>query len=159
MMSNTLPIYTSRVGFIRGRGIGNVLSRFFQTIIPVFSKPAVKQGLKAVGKSVLQSGLDATQAALSGQEGFVPALKRSGKREFSKLIGQATTGITTPPTVISNQNTAKRQRLARVGVPPIPSRLIIKKKKGRKILSRPGKKKTSTRTAVFKTRQGDIFSS
>ena len=92
MSSSSLPVFYSRIGIQRGAGIGNVLSRLFKSVVvPIFAKPGIRQGIRALGKAALSTGIQAAQKTLQEPGGgtsssFKTALKESGKEQLQKLL-------------------------------------------------------------------------
>jgi cytosine/adenosine deaminase-related metal-dependent hydrolase len=82
--------YQSRVRHQVGYGLANVLGRLARRFfLPLFSKPAVREGAKRVGKSLLSAGLQAASQSLRGEAPFGAALKEAGRKEMHGLVQEA----------------------------------------------------------------------
>lgn len=86
-VGNSLPYFYSPVNYQRGRGFGSILRSLFRAVQPIFKKPIVRRGLKALGKAAGNVALDTAHTALlSESPNLSQSLKRSVKREAQKLI-------------------------------------------------------------------------
>ena len=89
MTGGMLPHFRSSVGVQRGRGIGGFFGSLVRRVIPLFSRPIVKKGLKTVGKAAATALLEAGQKAIAEQEPFHKALKSSSRAQAQQLMTQA----------------------------------------------------------------------
>ena len=80
--------YSSPVTFQRGHGLGNVLSKVFRSIIPLFKNPLVRKGAERVGSAVLNTGLSSLQDKLNKGIPLRQGFQQKGINESRKLIKQ-----------------------------------------------------------------------
>lgn len=87
----SLPHFQSPISYQRGHGLGGLLRSLFRSVVPLFKKPIVRQGLKSLGKAAATAVLEAGQKALSqdNEGSFGSALKASSQRQARELIRQA----------------------------------------------------------------------
>lgn len=83
-----LPHFQSSVAYQRGRGLGGLIGSLVRRVIPFFSKPIVKKGLRNIGKTAATALLDAGQKALAAENPtpFKKALAQTSRAETQKLI-------------------------------------------------------------------------
>ena len=93
--SNTLPYYSSPVSYQRGNGLGGLLRGLFRAVKPLFQKPIVKKGLKALRKAASSAVLEAGHEALAKRDirAMAPALKSAGRRHAENVKNAATSAI------------------------------------------------------------------
>lgn len=89
-----MSYFSSPVSYQRGRGLDGLIRGVFRLIKPLFKKPLVKKGLKALGKAATAAALEAGQKALQAKDihAFAPALKESGKQQAKDLLKRITGG-------------------------------------------------------------------
>lgn len=107
MTGGMLPHFRSTIAFQRGRGIGNLLGSLVQRVIPLFSKPIVKKGIKHIGKAATTALLEAGQKALAEQEPFGKALKESSRAQAQRLMTQAQSTLKDAPRSIKRPHPKK----------------------------------------------------
>lgn len=85
-----LAYYTAPVGYMRGSGLGGVISKLFRAFVPIFKRPVVQAGLKKIGKSVARAGLQAASQALSSDPNvnFRETIRESARREASRFVDE-----------------------------------------------------------------------
>jgi len=109
MMGGMLPHFRSSVAFQRGRGLGGMLGSLVRRVIPLFSKPIVKKGIKHIGKAATTALLEAGQKALAEQEPIKKALKKSSSIQAQRLMSQAQSALNTPPRSIKRAHPNKKR--------------------------------------------------
>ena len=112
MTGGMLPHFRSSVAFQRGRGIGGLLGSLVRRVIPFFSTPIVKKGIKHIGKAATTALLEAGQKALAEQEPFRKALKRSSGVQAQRLMSQAQSTLKAPPKSIKRPHPKKKVRVS-----------------------------------------------
>lgn len=89
-MAPPMAYHQSPISFQRGRGFGGILRSIFRGVIPFFQKPAVKTGIKSLGKAAASALFDAGHRALNEPDvSFSDALKSSSKLQAQSLLNQA----------------------------------------------------------------------
>ena len=93
----------------RGYGLGNMFKSLSRTLMPT-----LKEGMKALGKSALHTGLDVLQDVSRG-ENFKESAKRRMKEQGMGLLDQAVGGLRSRESINSRQprrrqNTSKKSR-------------------------------------------------
>lgn len=128
--------YTSPLTYQRGAGLGNILSKAFRTILPLFKKPIVQRGLKRVGSALLNTGVAGLSDHLETKTPLKQSLKRQALRESKQLLKSIA-----PP--------AKKQQ------PPPPRRLSSGEETSRRY-QKQGKRRRGEAGGVVR-RKLDIF--
>ena len=99
--------------FQKGYGIGNIFKSLARTVMPT-----LKEGLKTLGKSALQTGLDVMQDVSKG-ENFKTATTKRLKQNSLGLLDDTLSGMMSRKTInkkqrqqspISSKRTKKRKR-------------------------------------------------
>ena len=111
--------YSSPITYQRGAGLGNILSRVFRSIVPIFKKPIVQKGLKRVGSAAINTSLKGLQNHLEKGESLKTSLKRQAIREGEKLL-KSVSQPQTKPKASRNVQLNKRRRRSK----PRPTRKL-----------------------------------
>lgn len=108
-----LPTFRGEV-VQEGYGLGNIISGFFRSLIPLASKhvvPLIKRSAGAVGKSLLRSGANVMKDVILEKKDPKSSLKRHAKTSLEDLISHVGKELNTQKGSGYKKRQCKKKRL------------------------------------------------